>query len=427
MAIKPRVRRYGTRINAGPYYYQVYNTAGVMTTSSSSSSASLVGEVGQMFDINTTDFRERIASGGIVNSPMDKAVTISTELFGSVGVYNSNGSKILYQGPYVGALVQAGLMSPMPIEFSTGRPDLAGLNETALRFKAAIAASKSVASPDTLIGVTIAELQKTVGTVSSVAGGIADAVMSAGKGKPSQAILNLLIGRQSRDRRKSPPKRPPSAPEATKTVSQKWLEVRYGWAPMLYDLEGTLAALRAVHQKRYTARGFARDSGTKVTSGQFTLDAAFAHVVQTQVEEQYEYNARAYVLYTVNPAFLQANKLGALSPLTTAWELVPFSFVVDWFVGVGDWLDAITPRIGVIYLAQGMVIESTYNKKVSIIGTTSGSGSSISGAVGLNTNYTTRKKSREIGLALPTLPLINVKLDVKRALDAIALLATAKR
>jgi hypothetical protein len=28
----------------------------------------------------------------------------------------------------------------------------------------------------------------------------------------------------------------------------------------------------------------------------------------------------------------------------TVWELVPWSFVVDWFVNVGDWIQAVTPN-----------------------------------------------------------------------------------
>ena len=27
-----------------------------------------------------------------------------------------------------------------------------------------------------------------------------------------------------------------------------------------------------------------------------------------------------------------------MNPFVTAWELVPYSFVIDWFINVGDWL-----------------------------------------------------------------------------------------
>jgi len=31
----------------------------------------------------------------------------------------------------------------------------------------------------------------------------------------------------------------------------------------------------------------------------------------------------------------------------TAWELIPFSFVVDWFVNFGDYIQALTPKLGI--------------------------------------------------------------------------------
>lgn len=40
-----------------------------------------------------------------------------------------------------------------------------------------------------------------------------------------------------------------------------------------------------------------------------------------------------------------------LNPFVTAWELVPFSFVVDWFVNVGDWLQSQTATL-VTYASQ---------------------------------------------------------------------------
>ena len=36
--------------------------------------------------------------------------------------------------------------------------------------------------------------------------------------------------------------------------------------------------------------------------------------------------------------------VGLSNPLLTAWELTPFSFIGDWFVGVGDFLEAINAK-----------------------------------------------------------------------------------
>lgn len=48
-----------------------------------------------------------------------------------------------------------------------------------------------------------------------------------------------------------------------------------------------------------------------------------------------------------NPSLYQAARTGITNPLATAWELCPFSFVVDWFCNVGDILSGLTDLQGV--------------------------------------------------------------------------------
>jgi hypothetical protein len=47
-----------------------------------------------------------------------------------------------------------------------------------------------------------------------------------------------------------------------------------------------------------------------------------------------------------NPNLYLASQLGFVNPAAIAWELVPFSFVVDWFVNVGEFLNNFTDLWG---------------------------------------------------------------------------------
>jgi hypothetical protein len=51
-----------------------------------------------------------------------------------------------------------------------------------------------------------------------------------------------------------------------------------------------------------------------------------------------------YVVVYVQPSFSFATSAGVDfgGPLEWAWELIPYSFVVDWMIGVGDWLTALS-------------------------------------------------------------------------------------
>lgn len=47
-----------------------------------------------------------------------------------------------------------------------------------------------------------------------------------------------------------------------------------------------------------------------------------------------------------NPNLWAANQLGLVNPASWAWEAIPFSFVLDWFVNVGSFLGSFTEYAG---------------------------------------------------------------------------------
>jgi hypothetical protein len=57
------------------------------------------------------------------------------------------------------------------------------------------------------------------------------------------------------------------------------------------------------------------------------------------------------VIFEVTNPFLRAlDNLGILNPVSIAWELVPLSFVVDWFLPVGKFLQNVVPPQGVEFV-----------------------------------------------------------------------------
>ena len=48
-----------------------------------------------------------------------------------------------------------------------------------------------------------------------------------------------------------------------------------------------------------------------------------------------------------NPRLSELQQLGLTNPALVAWELTPFSFVFDWLLGVGQWLEGLTALHGV--------------------------------------------------------------------------------
>lgn len=130
-----------------------------------------------------------------------------------------------------------------------------------------------------------------------------------------------------------------------KDASALWLEYWFGWAPLVGDIQATIDVLEQVDAKDrvYRVVGRARSEWTD------KLDSIYASTQyhRDYAEFAFESRLRLQVDFTIsNPNMYLANRLGLVNPAAVLWEVVPFSFVVDWFVKVGDWLSSFTTWVG---------------------------------------------------------------------------------
>jgi len=130
-----------------------------------------------------------------------------------------------------------------------------------------------------------------------------------------------------------------------KDASALWLEYWFGWAPLVSDIQTTIDVLESkdLEDKVYRIVGRVRGEWTGYESN--THSSAYYHREYSNLS--FEHRLRLQVDYTIsNPNMYLANRLGLVNPAAVLWEIVPFSFVVDWFVKVGDWLENYTSWVG---------------------------------------------------------------------------------
>lgn len=165
------------------------------------------------------------------------------------------------------------------------------------------------------LALLYAERAKTYESVVMALGGIVKAVREVRRGRPPELFMNA---NQLRNR---------------KRMSGAWLNYTYGIAPLASDLHAI--ALSELKQETFLSGRCIRD---------------WDHVVQTK--DRYERGGGSvsycykFALELANPITASLAGAGLTNPALIAWELTPFSFMADWVLPIGPYLEMLSSSTG---------------------------------------------------------------------------------
>lgn len=198
------------------------------------------------------------------------------------------------------------------------------------------------------LAVAFGERKATARHMADTARRIANAGRAARKLQFADAA-RILVG-SSRGHRNS------RKPRAYKSVNDRevangWLELQYGWLPLYSDVYGSVKELHEKDDRfkdRYTVSTKIKSShGISDTTVTVTEAAGNSCVVEIYLRTRMRQNVLVRLDYSLNnPIAATLSELGITNPAQVAWELVPFSFVVDWFLPIGSFLSALDAGTG---------------------------------------------------------------------------------
>jgi hypothetical protein len=183
-------------------------------------------------------------------------------------------------------------------------------------------------------------------------------------------------------------------------IADHWLKYRYAVMPMVYTAKGGVKLLeRDANQKRFTARAKLTVPKKTKSISNLPMGGGFFWDIEADFESDAEALVRAYVMYDTNLTLSGGLGLRPQDVPEAIWELVPFSFVVDWFANVGDYVSAVTPRADVNVLASGITVKQTVEKRGVFTSIAKNPANyTYAGHPGGTVYAKTTTKSREIGL-----------------------------
>jgi hypothetical protein len=154
-------------------------------------------------------------------------------------------------------------------------------------------------------------------------------------------------------------KRGPDSPSTVKVMADTWLETTFGWKPLISDVkDGAIALARTAERdalERQQFRCFGEDEKLVLATVFFTNTTCVAgpYVIGFQCHRTIR-NRSQVILYGAWSTKLRdsarlssnASRLATLSGLNwedvapQVWELVPWSFLVDYFINIGDVIES---------------------------------------------------------------------------------------
>jgi len=124
-------------------------------------------------------------------------------------------------------------------------------------------------------------------------------------------------------------------------LSGRWLELQYGWIPLVHDVFAAMDAFDRLNNRRIshviTAGTFRSQNVLVPPSGSYSWEWSY----QTTLKQRIWYD------WVVDEDFSAPVSLGLEDPAGIVWEVLPYSFVVDWFLPISAYLDALNtlPRL----------------------------------------------------------------------------------
>jgi hypothetical protein len=207
--------------------------------------------------------------------------------------------------------------------------------------------------------------------------------------------------------------------KGARKAGKNWLEARYGWRTLYYDIVDMQEALANLDKKKTR---FRQSTGTTVTD-EWVVETpnqlVAGGVLYVTIIDRFTVSAslRGTVVADISPPSFGFN------PLTTGWEVIPFSFIVDWFVNVGQWLESLSFLVLSTqhYAAGGHCI--TVERNYSYVDT--GSVSGWTGTVSFESNYK-RIYTKRTPTSVSLNPLVKVPLDAFKITDLVSIVFQTK-
>lgn len=272
--------------------------------------------------------------------------------------------------------------------------------------------------------VMLAELDKTVDMFRDLAAGVMKHARGTLRKKLSiEMRFRLLIKKAKRDPKAVRKLLVQQAAE----LSQLWLGARFGLRPFYYDMMSVVETLTRMGKRRIRIKYGAAQLPELGVSTQPRHTIVTPAEGYFQVESQRilltEVHGGVYVEPQYDPETI-ARLQGITNIPEVLWELVPYSFFIDWFINVGEVIASLTPELDIILLSSYATVTQTKTEAFQVVGCSmNNNGFAARGTMqGFSYSDSSTVRTRYAYPDVPVMPHFKLRFNALKAVDTVGLL-----
>lgn len=202
----------------------------------------------------------------------------------------------------------------------------------------------------------------------------------------------------------------------------RWLEYQYGWRPLVQDIYNTAQQLMDSSTKR-NLKIVGRASQQR---GDLTR---YANTWYTGCTESVGYALRSRVMvvaeFGMSPSRIQAlSGFTSLNPASITWELLPYSFVVDWFYDIGGYIRNLESNL--LFMSDLKRAYMVEGYRLLFTGSVDGGGpqnATTTSVASARASALYTYKHRQVTTLAPRYPVVRADLGWQRLISAASLLS----
>lgn len=275
------------------------------------------------------------------------------------------------------------------------------------------------------VAVAAAEFNQVLTMVTKFATTTQHVITSLRKGELLNAAMacGVTVSRRRATRYRKRMSQAETVSDIDSALANGILQVQYGIRPLIQDVIG--AAEHLAQKNLALMYGFAKSR--KRINNSMHVWSDNEHGVKTESRGVIDVAVGFDVTFSTTDAVHHVSQLGITNPLAVAWELVPWSFVIDWVIPIGDAINSLDATLGLAFRdgskSTRVLLEEVNTQYISTNSGYTRVDGSLSSSEYLN-EFNREKLSSFPG---PVLPSFKNPLSREHALNAVSLLVGLKK